>query len=183
MSWPFEIFDLENENNEQPITIGYNDLSRREVRAIIFNLLYAADAFEYDTSLETIVDNFNRGFKLTIPLDSEVFKIAQDIIQKRDELDTAIKPLLHNWRFDRIGVCTKLILRFALWELTYTKTAASIVINEAIELAKAFAEKDAYKFVNGVLDEAVKKMGREEEMKVPVGEESPQDEPPKEPKE
>ena len=41
---------------------------------------------------------------------------------------------------------------------------AKVAINEAIELAKCFAEKDAYKFVNGILDEAVKKMGREEEI-------------------
>lgn len=144
--------------------ISYNDLSRREVRSLILHLLYAIDAFDYDVSLESIADNFNRGFELAIPFDSEVFKVSQKIIDKRDQLDEAIKPLLHNWRFDRIGVCTKLILRLALWELYNTKTSANIVMNEAIELAKCFAERDAYKFVNGILDEAVKKMGRESEM-------------------
>ena len=144
--------------------IVYDDLSRREVRSLILHLLYAMDAFEYDRSLNAIVDNFNRGFELTIPLESHVFKVADMIITKREELDSAIKPLLHNWRFDRIGVCTKLILRLALWELYNTPTSASIVMNEAIELAKCFAERDAYKFVNGILDEAVKKMGREAEM-------------------
>lgn len=150
---------------EQPLS--YNDLSRREVRSLIFHLLYAIDCFEYDTSLEAVAENFNRGFDLAIPSDSEVFLIAAQVVKKRTDLDEAIKPLLHNWRFDRIGLCTKLILRLALWELNNTKTAASIVMNEAIELAKCFAEKDAYKFVNGILDEAVKKMGREAEM-VPV---------------
>lgn len=144
--------------------ISYNDLSRREVRSLILHLLYAMDSFDYDRSLESIVDNFNRGFDLHIPFDSEVFKIAQLIIENHDALDQAIKPLLHNWRFDRIGVCTKLILRFSLWELYNTQTSANIVMNEAIELAKCFAERDAYKFINGILDEAVKKMGRESEM-------------------
>jgi N utilization substance protein B len=46
-----------------------------------------------------------------------------------------------------------------LWELKKGDPAASIVINEAIELAKCFAEKDAYKFINGVLDESVKALG------------------------
>lgn len=144
--------------------ISYDDLSRREVRSLILHLLYAMDAFDYDCSLDAIVDNFNRGFDLAISHQSEVFNVAQDIIAKRDELDEAIKPLLHNWRFDRIGVCTKLILRFALWELSTTKTPANIVMNEAIELSKCFAERDAYKFINGILDEAVKKMGRESEI-------------------
>ena len=147
---------------EQPLS--YNDLSRREVRSLIFHLLYAIDCFDYDTSLQAITENFNHGFQLAIPVDSEVFTVAQKIITQRNDLDEAIKPLLHNWRFDRLGLSTKLILRLALWELNNTKTSASIVMNEAIELAKCFAEKDAYKFVNGILDEAVKKMGREEEI-------------------
>jgi N utilization substance protein B len=51
---------------------------------------------------------------------------------------------------------TKLILRFALWELAQATTAPSVVLNEAIELAKCFSEKDAYKFINGVLDRYIK---------------------------
>ena len=156
----------DDHNDSFENTISYDDLSRREVRSLILHLLYAMDAFDYDTSLESIIDNFNRGFDLQIPLTSEVFKITKMVVDKRAELDDAIKPLLHNWRFDRIGLCTKLILRLALWELHNTKTAANIVMNEAIELAKCFAERDAYKFVNGILDEAVKKMGRESEMEV-----------------
>jgi transcription antitermination protein NusB len=151
--------------NELNRTVSYNDLSRREVRSLILHLLYAMDAFDYSISLESITDNFNRGFDLAIPFDSEVFTIAKTVIENRAILDETIKPLLHNWRFDRIGLCTKLILRLALWELHNTKTSANIVMNEAIELSKCFAERDAYKFVNGILDEAVKKMGRESEMK------------------
>jgi transcription antitermination factor NusB len=139
--------------------ISYDDLKSRDTRALIFHLLYAMECLDYTVSLNSIVDNFNRGFELAIPTDSKVFIIAQSIIDNREALDKMILPLLVNWRFDRIGVCTKLILRFALWELTEIKTVHSIVINEAIELAKCFAEHDAYKFVNGVLDEAVKKMG------------------------
>ncbi len=156
--------NLQHDEQEPKGALSYDDLSRREVRSLILHLLYAMDAFDYDRSLEGIVDNFNRGFDLAIPVGSEVFNVAQMVIDKRAELDDAIKPLLHNWRFDRIGVCTKLILRLALWELYNTQTSASIVMNEAIELAKCFAERDAYKFINGILDEAVKKMGRESEI-------------------
>ncbi len=139
----------------------YNDLSRREVRSLIFHLLYAAEGFDYQESLQAIVNNFNRGFDLNIPLDSELVQTAQAVVDERNALDEKIKPLLHNWRFDRIGVITKLILRFAIWELDTTKTPANVVINEAIELAKCFAEKDAYKFINGLLDEHVKKTKRD----------------------
>ena len=150
-----------NNDNEQYVQgpLSYDDLKSRDTRALIFHLLYAMESLDYSVSLDSIVDNFNRGFDLAIPLDSKVFAIAQAVIDHREALDQMIHPLLVNWRFERIGVCTKLILRFALWELTEIKTVHSIVINEAIELAKCFAEHDAYKFVNGILDEAVKKMG------------------------
>lgn len=156
--------DLEVEQSDETITIGesatdavaYNDLSRRDVRALVFYLLYAAEAFDYQESLSALVDNFNRGFELDIPHDSEVVRIAQAIIDEQYRLDELFTPLLANWRFERLGVSTKLILRFATWELEHTDTDSRIVINEAVELAKAFAEKDAYKFVNGVLDRLVK---------------------------
>jgi N utilization substance protein B len=148
------------ESPVNPSEVSYDDLSRREVRSLIFHMLYAADSFEYQNSLESIVANFNYGFNLTIPMDCEVVTVASHIIESREVLDQNIKPLLANWRFDRIGCCTKLILRFALWELREKDTPPSIVINEAIELAKCFAEKDAYKFVNGILDEALKVMGK-----------------------
>jgi N utilization substance protein B len=141
---------------EEPTEITYDDLSRRDVRSLIFHLLYAMEGFDYQSSLESIVENFNNGFDLKIPFDSEVFKIADQVIAQKDALDEIIKPFLANWRFERIGVCTKLVLRFAVWEIKNTQTPATIVINEAIELAKCFAEKDAYKFVNGVLDKMVK---------------------------
>ena len=86
--------DFEVEQSDETLSIGesaieavaYNDLSRRDVRALIFYLLYAAEAFDYQESLAS-VDNFNRGFDLDIPHDSEVVRIAQAIIDDRYELD------------------------------------------------------------------------------------------------
>ena len=141
--------------------ISYNDLSRRAVRSLIFHLLYAVDSFDYQESLDAIIDNFNRGFDLDIPFDSQVAKVTQTIIDNREALDDAYKSYLANWRFDRIGVATKLILRFAVWELLHTDTDPRIIINEAVELAKAFAEQDAYRFINGILDRIVKQKQEE----------------------
>lgn len=145
---------LVHETDEQ---INFYDLSAREKRSLMFHFLYAAEAFDYQCSTESIVDTFNRGFNLNVPLNSDIVATAHAIIEQRDILDEYYKPLLSNWRFDRLGVCTKLILRFAVWELNNTDTSTTIIINEAVELAKCFAEHDAYKFINGILDEAGKK--------------------------
>ncbi len=144
---------VEKENN-QPLS--YNDLSQRDARSLIFHLLYIAEAFDYQESLATIVDDFNKGFNLDIPHDSKVFTITEGIINNRSLLDQIYQPLLTNWRLERVSVCTKLILRFGIWELLNTETDQRIIINEAIELAKCFAEDGAYRFVNGILDRIAK---------------------------
>jgi transcription antitermination protein NusB len=133
----------------------YSTLSRRDLRALLFQLLYAVESDEYSTPLETIVQLINEGYDLDIPLKSEVVQTAHNIIENRHFLDEEIKPLLQNWRFERVSVITKLILYIALWELKQGILDTSIVINEAVELAKCFAEKDAYKFINGILDKKV----------------------------
>ena len=147
------------QNSDQMETIvSYDDLSRRDARSLIFHFLYAAESFDYKESLQAIVDQFNRGFNLEIPLDCDVVKTTQAIIDMRHKLDEMVAPFLVNWRLERIGCSTRLVLRFAVWEFTHTDTDYKVVINEAIELAKCFAEKDAYKFVNGILDELSKSL-------------------------
>jgi transcription antitermination protein NusB len=144
-----------SENSEQQIMS--ESLTLTEQRSLIFHLLYAIDCFDYDTTLESIADNFSRGFGVVIPPDSFVFRASHEIIVHREELDALIIPLIENWRLDRLGVPTRLILRMGIWELKNAQIDRAVIINEAVELAKCFAEKDAYKFINGVLDEYLKR--------------------------
>lgn len=127
-------------------------LTQTEQRSLIFHLLYAIEAFDYGVSLESIADNFHRGYGIHIPPHEPVFQKTTAIIDERQELDKLIIPLIENWSIERLGVPTKLILRLALWELRHADIDPVVVINEAVELAQCFAEKDAYKFINGVLD-------------------------------
>ena len=149
-------FDGEFSCSNEPHAIAYDDFTRREVRSLVFHVLYAVEAFDYQISLESIIDNFNRGFNLDIPAQGEIYQVTSVIIEHRDSLDEYYKPFLTHWPFDRLSVCTKLILRFAVWEIMYTQTNERIIINEAVELAKCFAEEDAYRFINGVLDRVAK---------------------------
>lgn len=150
-------FDELDELDKSPnALLRYSDLSRRDIRSLIFQFLYAAESCEYKTSTDVLFENFNRGFHLDIPIESDVYTIAQAVINERYELDALYEKLLTNWRPDRVSTCTRLILRLGVWELLHTDTDSRIIINEAIELAKCFAEADAYRFVNGLLDRVVK---------------------------
>lgn len=136
---------------------GEGEYTRKQTRSLIFHVLYVLEGFDYDNTLAAVVENLNRGYDQQIKPDGEIVTTAQTIVDQRDYLDTVIQQFLEHWRLNRLGVCTKLILRMGVWELLFTDTPTSIIINEAIELAKDFAEKDAYKFVNGLLDKVASK--------------------------
>jgi len=144
-------YDLETEDGS---IIGHNT-SRRETRSLIFHVLYVAESLDYEDSIDQIIDNLNRGYGLSLEPEGEIASTARTIVAHRENLDAQYKPFLQNWHLDRISVCTKLVIRYAIWELQNTDTDPRIVINEAIELAKCFAEQDAYKFVNGILDQTI----------------------------
>lgn len=143
--------------------VNVDSLPLREQRSLVFIILYAIESLDYDVSLEAVLDNISRGFFIDIPHENNVFKMAQSIVVQRDEIDEQIKPFLAHWRLERVGICTRLILRLAVWEFQNTDTPSTVVINEAVELAKNFAELEAYKFINGVLDEFVKKAEHKKE--------------------
>ena len=155
---------MENDNSQQLLentipqpenaceTLDEVIQSRRKHRSLLFHILYAVDAFDYDVDASEVARKLNEEYETDIPLHGDIVTTVNDIAQKRNELDQTLIPFLENWRFERIGKCTLLVLRYAIWEILYTKTPHNIIINEAIELAKCFSEKDAYKFVNGILD-------------------------------
>lgn len=74
------------------------------------------------------------------------------------ELDALMEPYLSRPLAD-LDVVDKAILRLGTYELSKRNDVPyRVVVNEAIELAKAFAADDSHKFVNGVLDKVVSKL-------------------------
>ena len=56
----------------------------------------------------------------------------------------------------RIGEIELSILYLALYEISESKLDKPIIINEAIKLAKKFGQNSSHKFINAVLDQAIK---------------------------
>jgi N utilization substance protein B len=80
-------------------------------------------------------------------------RLAIGASRECEPIDAAIGGAIKNWRFERIAAVDKNILRVATYELMRElQTPASVILDEAVELAKRFGEKDSAPFVNGVLD-------------------------------
>ncbi len=89
--------------------------------------------------------------------DSEVEGFARDLFQAAvndiDRLDRLVRERAENWRLERMAAVDRNILRVALCELLHhPETSPSVVINEALEIARRFSGEESVEFVNGVLD-------------------------------
>ena len=88
--------------------------------------------------------------------------LAHDAVERLEAVDTLIAETAANWRPERMAVVDRLILRMAVCELLRDpETPPAVVINEALELARAYSGEDSVAFVNGVLDAVRKEVGRE----------------------
>ena len=110
-------------------------------------------------SVELHLATTNDMSKIDLPFFQELLR---DTAKKVAELDVAIKPYLGRLP-EELDPIEKAILRLATLELTQRiDVPYKVVINEAIELAKSFGAEESHKFVNGVLDKAVKTLRRHE---------------------
>jgi len=101
---------------------------------------------------------------LTEILDRNIGRYSETI----DELDTILQPLAPEWPLAQIARIDRIVLRIGLYELTYQKDVPpKVVINEAVELAKAFGSDNSSKFINGVLGTALRNQDPEADPKGP----------------
>ncbi len=94
-----------------------------------------------------------------VPPDIRAFtdRLVEGVMSHQPELDAIIEAHAENWTLPRMPVVDRNILRLSLCELLWVPDVpAKVTINEAIELAKAFADDEAKRFVNGILDKVLK---------------------------
>lgn len=79
-------------------------------------------------------------------------QLVNGVSQQAAQLDIALQPVAPEWPIDQIARMDRIVLRIGLYELqNEADVPPKVVINEAVELAKAFGGDNSSKFVNGVL--------------------------------
>ena len=120
-------------------------------------MLYAADlgakAIDADdTPMREVFDRVASHFDLHAGARSFAWELVAGVEARRDALDRCIAEHARNWRVDRMAAVDRNVLRLAAYELLHTETPRSVVLNEAVELARDFGADRSPAFVNGVLD-------------------------------
>lgn len=79
-------------------------------------------------------------------------QLVMGVSKEAPKLDAELQPVAPEWPIGQIARMDRLVLRIGLYELqNEADVPPKVVINEAVELAKAFGGDNSSKFVNGVL--------------------------------
>jgi N utilization substance protein B len=141
-------------------------LTSRQRRARTVSRLAAVQAL-YQMELagegvDTVISEFsNHRFDGDIDVDTlaeadeDYFAaIVRGVVEGQAAIDAAVKArLASNWRMERLDSTLRALLRCGTWELKESHDVPKeIVIDEYVELAKAFFDESEAKFVNAALD-------------------------------
>lgn len=128
--------------------------ARRKARGLAVQAIYSWQLSQNhvsDIEQQMLLDND------VSKIDVEYFQeIVRGVAAHYKELDVALAPYTER-PFEEIDQIEKAIIRLSAYELKYrVDVPYKVAINEGIELAKKFGADDSHRFVNGVLDKAVK---------------------------
>lgn len=125
--------------------------TRSEARERAFSLIFqlCANGDEPEFLIEQMLEEFPQSVDNLAYIKST----ALGAFEKKDELLAQIAAVLPEKRpISRLSRTVTVILLLAVYEINYVDDVPQkVAINEAVELAKKFAEDDAPAFVNGVL--------------------------------
>lgn len=115
-----------------------------------------SDDTTFDLS-EVLKRNIAR-YEATIDDTTFIEELVAGVDTEQDQLDTVLQPLAPEWPISQIARMDRVILRMGAYELLHSQSVPpKVVINEAVELAKAFGSTNSSKFVNGVLGTLLRK--------------------------
>jgi len=124
--------------------------TRREGREIALQTLYLRD-----TCGMTILDALKSTFSAASDSSVRNFAahLANGVEENKTRIDSILTKYAQNWDLHRMATVDRNTLRIATFEILFDlETPISVVIDEAIEVAKIYSTEDSGKFVNGILD-------------------------------
>ena len=127
---------------------------RRESRELALQILYALDANPSVGIRETLQTFREEQTDVLTRVREFAEGLVQGVQEHREVIDAAIKARSKNWTLVRMPRVDLNVMRMATFELMFRQDIPKKVsINEAIEIARKFGDKESPAFVNGILDE------------------------------
>jgi transcription antitermination protein NusB len=133
---------------------------RRVARECALQMLYELDVGGH--AKDEILESFWQMNEHPKKVQAFANRLFEGSVARMGEIDQIIQQHTMHWRLSRMAVVDRNILRLAVFEfLSDSKTPGTVVINEALEVAKKFSTQESAQFVNGILDSIKKEIAQE----------------------
>ncbi|MBU0951711.1 MAG: transcription antitermination factor NusB [Elusimicrobia bacterium] len=124
---------------------------RREARETALKVLYVVDVANLTKEEATFI--ITNGNTMHVHVKSFMDQIVSGTLENTEEIDSQINKYTQNWNISRMAAIDRNIIRIGAFEILKTpETPISVIIDEAVEIAKKYSTSDSGKFVNGILD-------------------------------
>jgi len=125
-------------------------VKRHAARELALKALFAYDVGKNEPGMimellfeEEIIDTTSKEFSVYL---------VEGVIENMATIDQMIEKYALEWALDRMPAVDRNIMRVALFEILFSPDIPkAVIINEAIELAKAYGSEDSARFVNGIV--------------------------------
>ena len=122
--------------------------ARSKARKRAVDVLYEADLRRSDP-LAVLRDRIADG---NPPVPDHAVRLVEGAVEQGARIDELIERHASGWSLDRLPDVDRAILRMAVYELLWVDDVPdAVVIDEAVELAKALSTDESPAYVNGVL--------------------------------
>jgi len=127
--------------------------TRRKARESALQMLFAADVAKTQAGVLTS-DYWNELGEPSLDEATREFanNLAVGTLREIEKTDETIRTRAEHWRIERMAIVDRNVLRLAVYEFLFTDTPHTVVINEALEIARRFSTFEATQFINGILD-------------------------------
>lgn len=132
---------------------------RRQSREWALQFLFQRD---YNTGdLPEALEMFWTGKKPSTRARSFMEELVHGVEREGVALDELIQKYAEHWDIRRMGGVDRNVMRIALYEMLHMPDVPPVVsIDEAVEIAKMYSSNESGKFVNGILDRALRDLRR-----------------------
>jgi N utilization substance protein B len=122
----------------------------------LYEYEFRVDSEDPSVNIQEILKRNLDRYETAIDDTKFVETLVAGVIEHQKSIDDQLRPIAPDWPIEQIARVDRSILRIGVYELLHQSDIVppKVVINEAVELAKAFGSDNSSKFVNGVLGTA-----------------------------
>ena len=139
---------------------------RQRSRQVALQTLYARDFADPqqaggEAAIEELFERVAQNFDLPAGAREFALTLVRGTTSELSTIDGLLAANAINWKISRMATVDRNVLRLGIYELTRTDTPVSVILDEAIQLARRFGGESSPGFVNGVLDAVAKQLEKQ----------------------